>query len=117
MNQTVPLVTDKPEYVILLDELMNKGELSRTDIESKLGPYKTKKALLFFENYARNIAVGLKEYFKDPIRGEFEFIKVCLGFKDGRRRVTYQLGENIEVKKIPGNSRMLIYREPEVIKR
>lgn len=95
MNSTsdMKLYVDDPRVVDLVNELRG-GKVSQTELFNKLGRYKTKQALTCMEQ--------LKLMMKEQAQAEVDFLKFLFGKHNGREKLHYQIGNNIEVEIKPG---------------
>ena len=92
-DKEIKIYVDDPRVIDLVQELVG-GKISQTELFNKLGRYKTKQALTEIEK--------LKLWAREQYQAEVDFCKFLFGKHDGREKLYYQLGENIEVQIKPG---------------
>ena len=78
-------------------------------MKNKLGKYQAGRAISRF----REFALAFNDYIENPLKYEWEFIRMCCTSHNGRQKIHYQLGKDIEVKKIGEKYIILEIRKKE----
>ena len=89
-NEETKIYVDDPSVINLVTELKEKRKISQTELFQKLGRYKTKQALTCMDK--------LKLLVKEQSQVEVDFFKFLFGIHNGREKMHYQIGDNIEVQ-------------------
>jgi len=89
------IVVNDPHIISLVDAV-RRGAVPLTELKNKIGRYPLEQGI----TKSTNISLIIKDYFDDPLKHEWEFIKKCFNKHDGKERVHIKLGLGIEVRKI-----------------
>ena len=105
----LPILIQEPELISLINQVKN-GAVPLSELKRKIGRRKVEKGIHQARSKILSLKIGIKEYLKDPIKYEIEFIKECFGMQNGREVRQFSLDEKVHVQQINNESILLIIK-------